>query len=189
MFALQPMRVSIPIALHAVEALTMAEFMLYDGYVQRRSYQFSAGPKWLKIEPGDVITLAYKGLRFSVRVLRTELGLNWQMQFTATSEENTIYIPSGITAGTVLTTTTAAGSAPPTVTASAPVAVIADVSDVSDANVSSTPDLSIRVGGLSSGFTGASVAVSYNNGSSWITLGAALASSWGSALNLPAPLF
>ena len=182
MFAMSPQKVSIPIALHASEALAVADFILYDGFVQRRSYQFATGPKWAKIEPGDVVTLVYKGLSFGIRIMRTELGLNWQTQFTAVSEENTIYVPSTNSQNALAGGAGSQALVSPTM----PAMALLDITNVNDSHIASSGGLYVRLGGYTQvGFTGAYVEVSYDLGSTFNVIGSGLSSVWGSAMNNP----
>ena len=77
--------VNLAVAMAADNAARLAEVYLYTAWQERINYQFSLGPKYLFLEPGDVVIVdsVYGLLR--MQILSMDIGANGVIQVNAVS--------------------------------------------------------------------------------------------------------
>lgn len=84
--------VTVPIVLKADEAKKLAEILLYSKSVYNTTYQGHLGPKYLDIDPGDIITFNLAdSYSTTVRMRETSIGNDKTVKWTGTEEDSTIY--------------------------------------------------------------------------------------------------
>lgn len=84
--------VTIPLVLSADDAKALAEILLYSKIVNELSYRFVLPPRYLTLEPGDVVDLSLSGSRtVRCRVVDTTVGADDSIEVVAVREDNDIY--------------------------------------------------------------------------------------------------
>lgn len=73
----------VPLIVDASEALTGATKALYRYAHQSLSHQFTLPPKWLALEPGDVISLAVRGKTYVAQITYAEIQPDFSIKITA----------------------------------------------------------------------------------------------------------
>lgn len=86
--------VNLAVAMTADEAARLAEVYLYTAWQERVSYQLSLGPKYLFLEPGDVVIVqsVYGDLR--MQILKIDAGANGVLSVEAVSYNRNTLISS-----------------------------------------------------------------------------------------------
>lgn len=79
----------LPLALTAAQAATMAETWLHEAWAARERASFTLPPRWLALEPGDVVSLSHAGRTSEMRI--TEMADHGAREITARSIDLAIY--------------------------------------------------------------------------------------------------
>lgn len=66
-------RVDLPLIMTADEALALAYLTLYRGFVEQLKLSFGLPPRYLGIEPGDVVSLSTGGATYTLLILQSTL--------------------------------------------------------------------------------------------------------------------
>ncbi|AIF81409.1 hypothetical protein I862_04245 [endosymbiont of Acanthamoeba sp. UWC8] len=97
--AVDSLNINLPLILSDQQAKNIADVLLYNAWVQRLHYQFTLPPKYITIEPTDIITLNKEGVIHSIRITSTKLTQSGMQEVTAVAEDITaydFYIPAGV---------------------------------------------------------------------------------------------
>lgn len=92
--------ISLPIAMTAAEAREIAERLLYRGWVERVSLSWQTDWKFIRLEPGDVVTITIPTATFTARITEMDVGADSVIKFKGVSHDTTVFTPSEIVAGT-----------------------------------------------------------------------------------------
>lgn len=71
------------------KAAQIADVILAERWVGRESYQFKASPRWLALEPGDVVTIPVEGEQQNARI--TSINHGQLLEVEASRDESTAY--------------------------------------------------------------------------------------------------
>ena len=82
---------NLPIVLTDQQAKTAADITLYNSWIQRTKYAFTLPPKYLTVEPTDIITLDINGVQSQVRINATKIEHNGLMEVEAVAEDVASY--------------------------------------------------------------------------------------------------
>ncbi len=82
---------NLPIVLTDQEAKMVADVTLYNAWVGRVQYQFTAPPKYALLEPADVITVTRDGAAYLMRINSTRLVRNGMQEIAAVAEDASSY--------------------------------------------------------------------------------------------------
>lgn len=92
-------QVSFPMGLADAYARYLADAFLMEAWVSRSSHSFSLPYKYLRLDPGDVVTVTDEGgSNRSVRILEMSSGLLAQIQVTAVDDDPITYVNPGLPA-------------------------------------------------------------------------------------------
>ncbi|MDG1286752.1 MAG: glycoside hydrolase TIM-barrel-like domain-containing protein [Rickettsiales bacterium] len=80
-----------PIVMGQGQAQQVAEISLHTAWAGRTQFAFELPPRYLALEPSDVITLQMDGISHSVRITQTTLGEGYGIQLRAILEEAATY--------------------------------------------------------------------------------------------------
>ncbi|MBZ5566561.1 MAG: phage tail protein [Acidobacteriia bacterium] len=97
--AADKLSIEIPVVLTATEARQIAQKVLYMLWTQRNSYTLQTAQKYLLADPLDVGTISYKGYTFTVRLVKATLGLGFQIQLAAVTEDSTVFTSTATSSG------------------------------------------------------------------------------------------
>lgn len=89
----------VSIALTPDEAKQIAERTLYNAWVERNRYQFTLPPKWLRLDPTDIITLNLDDIILKLRLSKVDFGGNNVLSCEAVAEDEIVYISNSTGAG------------------------------------------------------------------------------------------
>ncbi len=163
------------------EAQQIVERLCYLAYVNRLQQEFSTMPKYIKLDPEDVITFTYQSFEFKVRIVRMDTGD--ALKLTTVIEDELSYISN------------ATGAAPdgqplPTIVTTGPATIFAfdtNYIEDSDSNLGGdfdTPGLYVMFGSTSTNWLGATAYMRETSSSPWTNVGSKLkAATWGKAVN------
>lgn len=84
------------ISLTATEAKQIAERTLYNAWVERSSYQLSLPPKYLRLDPTDIVTLTLPEGNLKVRLNKTDFGGNNLIACDAVAEDEAVYVSNAV---------------------------------------------------------------------------------------------
>lgn len=98
--------VNTPLVMQDSEARAAAAKLLYTQWLERTTYQFSLGPKYLPLAPGSPIYLPVNGDTKRCRVTGMDIGLFGELHFTAVEDDDT-------SAGSVLSQSASLGGGSP----------------------------------------------------------------------------
>lgn len=88
--------VDLPVIATSVEARTVAETWLYAMWAERWTYQTALGPKYLWLDPGDNVLVAFNdGTLPTVRIEKVETGADLSLRLDLASEDLTTYTTAG----------------------------------------------------------------------------------------------
>jgi predicted Zn-dependent protease len=83
----------ISISLTPDEAKQIAERTLYNAWVERNQYKFSVPPKWLRLDPADVLTVNLDDdVSLKLRLNKVDFGGNNVVSCEAVAEDEIVYI-------------------------------------------------------------------------------------------------
>ncbi len=83
--------ITAPIVFSDAQARSIAESILYAAWIGRLTYQFTLPPKYVLLEPSDVITLNVSGVAHRMRMVETTMARGGQQQVSAISEDISAY--------------------------------------------------------------------------------------------------
>jgi len=87
--------ISLPIVMTSTQALQIAETALYLAWLERNSYTFNLGsPKYMQLDPTDVIQFTYEGLTFQIRVVENSLGQGFAVMISGVNEDARNFLSS-----------------------------------------------------------------------------------------------
>lgn len=90
---------NVPMAIPDAKARFLADALLMEKWVQRTSHSFSLPYKYLKLDPGDVISIPDEsGTLRVVRILEMNAGILAQIEVTAVDDDPGIYVDPGLPA-------------------------------------------------------------------------------------------
>lgn len=94
--AVQMVTLQIPVVLTDDEALQVADVNMYVSWVEREKFSFSTSRKYMRYEPGDVITVTKDNVEMTVLVLTKNEGANGLLNWTACLDDSSIYSQDGV---------------------------------------------------------------------------------------------
>jgi hypothetical protein len=89
--AIEQVTMNLPIVMGATQAKQIADITLYSAWKERNSFQLTLPPKYVRIEPTDVITVTVSGVAHEMRVVKTDMEANGLMKISATAEDISSY--------------------------------------------------------------------------------------------------
>jgi len=89
--AVDQVTTNLPIVMGATQAKKIADIMLYSAWKERVSFQLTLPPKYVRIEPTDVITVTVSGVAHEMRVVKTDMEANGVMKISAVAEDISSY--------------------------------------------------------------------------------------------------
>lgn len=95
----------ISISLTPDEAKQIAERTLFNAWVERNQYKFSLPPKWLRLDPSDVLTVNLDEISLKVRLNKVDFGANNVVSCEAVAEDEIVYFSTAVGSGGGLPTT------------------------------------------------------------------------------------
>lgn len=98
-----------PLFDNALVVKQQADITLWEAWAGRKTYKFKLGPKSIRYDAGDVITLNYKSELLEVRIIEADFGSGFAREYTAVSQDRSVYtsavtVASGGTGGGVIGT-------------------------------------------------------------------------------------
>lgn len=85
--AVDQVTMNLPIVMGATQAKKIADVTLY----KRTSFQLKLPPKYVRIEPTDIITVTVSGVAHEMRVVKTDMEANGVMKISAIAEDISSY--------------------------------------------------------------------------------------------------
>lgn len=154
--------IDMPIVLDANEAAGIEEVLLYMYWMERTEFKFVLPPTRRNLEPADVITLTAPGASYELRLTEINDLPDGRMECSARPNNPAIYTPTaqgqeGQSTGQVLSF------------AGATFTRLLDIPCVDD-TYQNTPGFVVAMDGYASGWTGATLYVSPDNGTTWSAL-------------------
>jgi hypothetical protein len=89
--AVDQVTMNLPIVMGATQAKKIADVTLYSAWKERTSFQLKLPPKYVRIEPTDVITVTVSGVAHEMRVQKTDMEANGVMKVSAITEDISSY--------------------------------------------------------------------------------------------------
>jgi hypothetical protein len=87
--------ISLPIVMTATQALQIAETALYLAWLERNSFTFNLGsPKYMQLDPTDVVQFVYEGLTFQIRIVENSLGQGFAVMISGVNEDARNFLSS-----------------------------------------------------------------------------------------------
>ena len=84
--------VTIPVALNAAEAKTIADKLLYAKRVGEETFEFTTGFRYVSIDPGDVVSITISDTVSAViRITSTKVSADYRVSFQGVLEDPDIY--------------------------------------------------------------------------------------------------
>jgi hypothetical protein len=102
----------ISISLTPDEAKQIAERTLYNAWVERNQYKFSLPPKWLRLDPADVLTVTVDDFSLKLRLNKVDFGGNNVVSCEAVAEDEIVYISNSTGSGGGLPATPISNTGP-----------------------------------------------------------------------------
>ena len=102
--AVDQVTMNLPIVMGATRAKQIADITLYGTWKERTSFNLTLPPKYVRIEPTDVITVTVNNVPHEMRVFKTNMEANGVMQVSAVAEDISsydFYTPPGETSSTL----------------------------------------------------------------------------------------
>jgi len=102
--AVDQVTMNLPIVIGATQAKKIADVTLYSAWKERTSFQLKLPPKYVRIEPTDVITVTVSGVAHEMRVVKTDMEVGGVMKISATTEDISsydFYTPPGETSSNI----------------------------------------------------------------------------------------
>ncbi len=89
--AVDQVTMNLPIVMGVTHAKQIADISLYSAWKERTSFQIKLPPKYVRIEPTDVITVTVSGVAHEMRVQKTDMEANGVMKISAIAEDISSY--------------------------------------------------------------------------------------------------
>jgi len=89
--AMDQVTMNLPIVMGATQAKQVSDITLYGAWKERTSFAFSLPPKYVRIEPTDIITPVVSGVAHEMRVIKTDMEPNGMMKVSAVAEDISSY--------------------------------------------------------------------------------------------------
>ncbi len=89
--AVDQVTMNLPIVMGATQAKKVADVTLYGTWKERISFFLSLPPKYVRIEPTDIITVNVSGVAHEMRVIKTDMEANGMMKLSAVAEDISSY--------------------------------------------------------------------------------------------------
>jgi hypothetical protein len=89
--AIDQVTMNLPIVMGATQAKQVADITLYGTWKERISFAFSLPPKYVRIEPTDIITVNVSGVPHEMRVVKTDMEPGGMMKVNAVAEDISSY--------------------------------------------------------------------------------------------------
>ncbi|MBN66323.1 MAG: hypothetical protein CMM94_02000 [Rickettsiales bacterium] len=89
--AVDQVTMNLPIVMGATLAKKIADVTLYGTWKERTSFQLKLPPRYVRIEPTDVITVTVNGVGHEMRVVKTDMEANGVMKVNAVAEDISSY--------------------------------------------------------------------------------------------------
>ncbi len=102
--AVDQVTINLPIVMGATQAKQVADITLYGTWKERLSFGLTVPPKYVRLEPTDVITVTVSGAAHEMRVIKTDMEANGLMKISAVAEDVSsydFYTPAGETSGNI----------------------------------------------------------------------------------------
>lgn len=102
--AVDQVTVNLPIVMGATRAKQISDITLYGTWKERTSFNLTLPPKYVRIEPTDVITVTVNNVPHEMRVFKTNMEANGVMKVSAVAEDISsydFYTPPGETSSTL----------------------------------------------------------------------------------------
>ncbi len=102
--AVDQVTMNLPIVMGATLAKKIADITLYGTWKERTSFQLKLPPRYVRIEPTDVITVTVNGVGHEMRVVKTDMEANGVMKVNAVAEDISsydFYTPPGETSSNI----------------------------------------------------------------------------------------
>lgn len=150
------------LVLDADKAAQIAEIMCYLAWMERSEFSFILPPAYLMVEPSDVITLAGGDVSYELRITETTAGVEGRTECKAVPNRASVYSSQAVGGTGVVSS----GSV---VLPGKSVAVLLDI-PVVDESVQNDPGFVAAVTGYTSGWPGAVLIGSSDNGQTYSDL-------------------
>ena len=82
---------TLPIVMSNQLARQVADITIYNAWLERTSYYFNLPPKYMYLEPADIITVTVDWVNHQMRIVKIDLGSNYMMKISAVAFEASIY--------------------------------------------------------------------------------------------------
>jgi hypothetical protein len=89
--AKEQINTSLPIVMSDQFAKQLADMTLYNAWIARVTYSFNLPPKYVAVEPGDVITVQVNNVDHVVRILSATMTRNGSQEIKAVAEDISTY--------------------------------------------------------------------------------------------------
>ncbi len=89
--AVDQVNIHLPIVMGATQAKQIADITLYGTWKQRIGFTLTLPPKYVRIEPTDVITVTVANVPHEMRVVKTDMEANGVMKLSAVAEDISSY--------------------------------------------------------------------------------------------------
>jgi hypothetical protein len=89
--AVDQVTINLPIVMGATQAKQIADITLYGTWKERTSFTLTLPPKYVRIEPTDIITATVNNVPHEMRVLKTDMEANGVMKISAVAEDISSY--------------------------------------------------------------------------------------------------
>lgn len=89
--AVDQVTMNLPVVMGATRAKQIADITLYSAWKERTSFALKLPPKYVRIEPTDVITVTVSGVPHEMRVIKTDMESNGVMKVSAVAEDISSY--------------------------------------------------------------------------------------------------
>lgn len=90
-FSVQQSTTSLPLVLSNQDAKNIADTTLYSAWIGRNSFSFKLPPKYVYLEPTDIITLTINNVEHEVRLTSIKISQFGLLECTASSEDVATY--------------------------------------------------------------------------------------------------
>lgn len=71
-------------------ARQVAERLIYTTWLERTTFQFALGPKFMRLGPGDIVLMPINGQQTRVRIVSRDAGLFGELRFSGTLDESDV---------------------------------------------------------------------------------------------------
>ncbi len=89
--AVDQVTINLPIVMGATQAKQVADITLYGTWKERLSFGLTLPPKYVRLEPTDVITVTVSRVSHEMRVIKTDMEANGLMKISAVAEDVSSY--------------------------------------------------------------------------------------------------